>query len=73
TIDGERPAGVETYIYGMNEDLYGKWIEVRLLEFIRPEEKFADVEMLKRQVTADKETGYRMHQERASESSSKKD
>ena len=61
TITGERPAGVETYIYDLNEDLYGKWIEVRLLRFLRPEMKFSDVDELKRQVLNDKETGRRMH------------
>ena len=61
TITGERPAGVETYIYDLNEDLYGKWIEVRLLRFLRPEMKFLNVDELKRQVLNDKETGRRMH------------
>lgn len=62
TIEGERPAGVETYLYGLDEDLYGKWIEVRLIGFIRPERKFADVEELKHQVLQDKQMGYVMHQ-----------
>lgn len=63
TIEGTRPAGVETYIYGLNEDLYGKWIEVSLIDFIRSERKFTDVEELKRQVLKDKETGRHMHEE----------
>lgn len=62
TIEGERPAGVETYIYDLNEDLYGKWIEVRLIGFLRPERKFADVGELKCQVLEDKRIGYEMHQ-----------
>ena len=61
TITGERPAGVETYIYDLNEDLYGKWIEVRLLRFLRPEMKFFNVDELTRQVLNDNETGRRMH------------
>ena len=28
TIAGERPAGAETYIYDLDENLYGKKIEV---------------------------------------------
>lgn len=64
TIEGDRPAGVETYIYGLDEDLYGKWIEVSLLDFIRPERKFSDVEELKVQVLEDKAAGLRMHQMR---------
>lgn len=55
TIRGEYPAGVETYIYGVNEDLYGREIRVRLLDFQRPERKFETVEQLKAQVQADKE------------------
>lgn len=61
TIEGEHPAGVETYIYDLNEDLYGKRIEVRLKHFVRPECKFADVKELKAQVLADKEMGYNLH------------
>jgi len=61
TISGEHPVGVETYIYDINEDLYGKWIEVRLIGFLRPEMKFSGVDELKRQVLSDKEKGRRMH------------
>lgn len=61
TIEGERPAGVETYIYGLDEDLYGKWIEVRLIGFLRPERRFDNVEALKKQVLNDKEEGLAMH------------
>ncbi len=62
TIAGERPAGAETYIYHLDQDLYGKWIEVRLIGFLRPEQKFSGVEELKKQVLADKETGRRLHE-----------
>lgn len=61
TIRGEHPAGVETYLYDMNEDLYGKWIEVQLLKFMRPERCFSGLEELKRQVLEDKETGRLLH------------
>lgn len=61
TIEGKRPAGVETYIYDLNEDLYGKWIEVQLIGFLREEQRFDGVEQLKEQVLKDKETGRRMH------------
>lgn len=64
TIEGENPAGVETYIYDLDEDLYDKWIEVRLIGYIRAERKFSGVEQLKEQVLSDKEKGYRMHRER---------
>lgn len=64
TIEGQRPAGVETYIYDLNEDLYGKWIEVSLIDYIRSERKFVDVEELKQQVLKDKERAQDMHKER---------
>ena len=62
TIEGMHPVGVETYIYGLNQDLYDKWIEVRLLNFMRPELRFSGVDELKKQVLHDKEEGYRMHE-----------
>lgn len=65
TIEGERPAGVETYIYDLDEDLYGKWIEVRLIGYLRSEKRFESVEELKRQVLTDKENGRRMHLDEA--------
>ena len=55
TIKGEFPAGVETYIYGVSGDLYGKRIRVSLVDFLRPEMKFESVEQLKAQVQSDKE------------------
>ncbi|MFR1039805.1 MAG: riboflavin kinase [Clostridium sp.] len=36
TIQGENPIGVETYVMGLEEDLYGKDIQVQLLNFERP-------------------------------------
>lgn len=64
TIEGENPAGVETYIYDLDENLYDKWIEVCLLGYIRPERKFSGMEELKEQVLSDKRMGYQMHHER---------
>ena len=48
--------GVETFLFDLDEDLYGKWIEVQLLDFIRPEMKFESLEKLKEQIERDKET-----------------
>ena len=56
TIDGGSPVGVETFLFDLQEDLYGKWIEVQLLDFIRPEKKFDSLEALKEQIEKDKET-----------------
>jgi len=43
----------ETHIPGFAGDLYGQRVPVRLLRFLRPERKFADLEELKRQIAAD--------------------
>lgn len=55
TIQGENPVGVETFILGLNEDLYGKEIEVQLLNFERPEQRFENLEELRARIEQDKE------------------
>ena len=57
TVEGGSPVGVETYIYGINKDIYGKTIEVQLLHFIRPERKFDGLEQLKVQIEKDRDYG----------------
>lgn len=57
TITGENPVGVETFILGLEEgtDIYGKNIEVQLLDFDRPEQKFSGLEELKERIERDKQ------------------
>lgn len=55
TVEGGSPVGVETFIFGINKDIYGKNIEVQLLHFIRPERKFEGLDQLKAQIGRDKE------------------
>lgn len=55
TIAGDNPVGVETFVMGFQEDLYGKNIEVQLLNFERPEQKFDGLEELKQRIELDKE------------------
>lgn len=45
----------ETHIFDFSGDLYGCLIEVRLLDFLRPEKKFASFDELKKQIRADAE------------------
>jgi riboflavin kinase/FMN adenylyltransferase len=56
TVDGSF-LGVETYLYGVNEDLYGRRAQVKLLAFRRPEQKFDSVEALKIQMERDIRAG----------------
>ncbi len=55
-MEGEFPVGVETFLFGLDEDIYGKKIEVRLFDFIRPEKKFGSLQELKEQIERDKQT-----------------
>ena len=50
---GEKFRGVETYIYDVDEDLYGEDIKVELLHFTRPERKFESLDGLRKQMEKD--------------------
>lgn len=50
---GESFIGVETWLFDFNQDVYGKMAEVCILEFIRPEIRFASLDDLKFQVDYD--------------------
>ncbi len=53
TVTDENKVTAETYIYDMNEDIYGKKISVRLQHFVRKEMKFPNIGMLKKQMHDD--------------------
>lgn len=55
TVEGEYPAGVETFILDLEENLYGKKMEIQLLHFIRPEQKFDSFDALRQRIQLDKE------------------
>lgn len=47
----------ESYLYDFDRDIYGEYIEVELIRFVRPERKFSSVEELKAQMQLDIESG----------------
>jgi len=49
----EGPPTVEAHLIGYSGDLYGRFIEVELIRFMRSERKFASVQELKEQLTRD--------------------
>ena len=53
TVEGKHQTGLETHILGYHGNLYGKWIQTELLFYIRPEEKFSDLNELKAQIATD--------------------
>lgn len=53
TVDGIHQVGLETYLTDYSGNLYGKKLKTQLLYFIRPEEKFANVEALRKQIQND--------------------
>lgn len=61
SASSEHIMGVETYIYDFEKDLYGQEIQVQLIQFKRPEMKFASIEMLKAQMESDIASGRVFH------------
>lgn len=57
TVNNNNQIGVETYIYEFDLDVYGKTAVVKLLKFKRPEQKFENLEALRRQMLLDIEDG----------------
>lgn len=53
TVTKNRVMGIESYLYDFREDAYGRDIEVYLLKFRRPEQRFQNVEALVRQLKED--------------------
>jgi riboflavin kinase/FMN adenylyltransferase len=53
TIEGATAPLLEVWIFDFDEDLYDQIIETDLVAFLRPEEKFPDLDTMTRQVMAD--------------------
>ena len=47
TVGAEKNKGVETYLFDLDQDLYGKEIEVEILHYQRPELRFDSLEELR--------------------------
>ncbi len=50
---GDSAPLLETYLFDFNGDLYGKEIEVAFVDFLREEEKFDSLDLLKAQIAED--------------------
>lgn len=53
TLGGDPETRLETFIFDFNGDLYDQEIGVRLVHFLRPDAKFADLEALKVAIAED--------------------
>jgi riboflavin kinase/FMN adenylyltransferase len=49
----EASPSLEVHVFDWNGDLYGQSLEVKLGDFIRPEQKFTSIDALKKQIEAD--------------------
>ena len=56
TVSGENPERLlELHLFDLDRDIYGEELEVRFLHYLRPEQKFENVEALKAQIARDVE------------------
>jgi riboflavin kinase/FMN adenylyltransferase len=54
TVRAENPERLlELHLFDLDREIYGEEMEVRFLRYLRPEQKFADVEALKAQIATD--------------------
>ncbi len=62
TISGKVKV-IETNIFNFNENIYSKEIEVQFFKYVRPENKFKDIEELKNQIIFDKNKAEKFFEE----------
>jgi riboflavin kinase/FMN adenylyltransferase len=53
TFHDDRPSAVEAYLLDFEGELYGEQIVLEFLEYLRPQQTFADSDALRRQMAAD--------------------
>lgn len=51
----------ESYLYGFDRDIYGEYMEVELLKYVRSEQRFGSIDELKEQMQRDIEGGLAFH------------
>ncbi|WP_282607496.1 bifunctional riboflavin kinase/FAD synthetase [Pelagibius sp. Alg239-R121] len=59
TVEGSR-VQLEVHLFDFDEDLYGRFLRVQLIEFLRGEKKFDGLDSLKAQITSDCEQARRI-------------
>jgi riboflavin kinase/FMN adenylyltransferase len=55
TVDQTRTRLLEIHLFDFEGDLYGREVEVRLKHFLRPEQRFDSIDLLKIQISRDAE------------------
>ncbi len=55
TVDQTRTRLLEIHLFDFEDDLYDREVEVRLKHFLRPEQRFDSIDLLKKQITRDAE------------------
>ncbi len=61
TVDAHARVNCESYILGYSGNLYGHRVTVEFLEYLRPEERFSDIDALTAAISRDVERVQRMH------------
>lgn len=56
TLQNGEEISLEVNIFNFNGDLYNKYLTTELVDFVRADEKFANIDELKAQIARDKET-----------------
>lgn len=53
TLDEDSAPTLEVFVFDFDESIYGHWLKVTFLKKLRDEEKYPDLDQLKRQIAAD--------------------
>lgn len=60
TLNSELKLSVEVNIFDFEEEIYGEEITIDIMDFIRKQEKFESIELLKENIASDKEKSLRI-------------